>query len=580
MDTKRVVIIGAVALGPKAACRIKRLQPDWDVVMVDRDEFISYGGCGIPYYISGEVTDLSELMKTSFHMLRTPEFFRDAKGVHVRTRTEAVSIDRKAKAVRLRDLDTGKEEDLAYDTLVLATGSVPNRLPVPGADLPGVTAVTDLHAAKAVKDRIAQGGVDRAVIVGAGAIGCEMAEALTDLWGVEATVVEIADQVLPGALDPDFARMVQRHMEEHGVTFHCGETVQEIATSDGDHPLRVKTSARTLETDLVITAVGVRPNSRLAADAGLLVSLRGGILVNGKLQTSDPDIYAGGDCIEVLHRITGKPFYFPQGSLANRQGRIIGTNIAGGSAVFEGSVGSFVVKIFETTVAAAGLTLRAARKEGFDADHALVVQTDRAHFYPSRELMTLDLIFDRKTRRILGIQGIGKNGDAVVARIDTVAAMLPQKATIEDLSNVELAYSPPYASAMDILNAVANTAENILDGFNRTMDLEEFEKCFLSEPCDDVVCLDVRGPQDAAPFVARFGDRWINIPQETLDRRLEAVPQGKRLIVVCNTGVRSYQALLQLRKAGHEDAASLQGGIATLKDAGFIQIEGEDKGTP
>ncbi|MEJ5347071.1 MAG: FAD-dependent oxidoreductase [Desulfosoma sp.] len=577
MATRRVVIVGAVALGPKTACRIKRLRPDFDVVMVDQDQYISYGGCGIPYYVSGDVSDLSALMSTSFHMVRTPEFFEKAKGVRVMTRTRAEAVDRSRKVLHVRRLETQTEEELPYDFLVLATGSVPNSPPIPGLDHPRVMRVSNLHDAAAIKDMLAKGAVGRAVIIGAGAIGCEMAEALTDMWGVETSLVEIAPHVLPGILDPLPARMVATHLEERGVAVYTEESVQEIISGPDAHSLVVRTNKRDLEADLVITAVGVRPNGRLAQEAGLLVSPRGGIVVNQRLQTSDPCIYAGGDCIELMHLVTGKLFHFPQGSLANRQGRIIGTNIAGGHATFPGSVGSFAVKIFDLAVAAAGLSRKTALSEGFDAVQALVIQADRAHFYPTQDLMTLALVVDRKTRRLLGIQGVSRNGDALVGRINAVVPLLARRATLEDLSNLEVAYSPPFAAAMDIVNALANTAENILDGYNVTADPDEFEACFLQEADPNVVCLDVRGPRNAEPFVQAFGERWINIPQETLAKRLEAVPKNKRLFVVCNSGVRSYEALLQLRAAGIDNAVNVQGGVAAVKKSGILQLEKEDE---
>ncbi len=577
MEKRPVVIIGAVALGPKAACRLKRLQPEVEVVMIDEDEYISYGGCGIPYYISGDISDVRDLMSTSSHMVRTPEFFEEAKGVHVRTRTRALSIDRAAKTVRVLDLRSNAEEDIAYDRLVLATGSEPNRLRIPGTDLPEVMSLGNLHSAVAVKDRIAKGKVEKAAIVGAGAIGCEMAEALSDLWGIETTVIEIAEQVLPVVLDSSLAGMVRKHMQEKGVTIHLNETVQSIRRGEGRHPLRVVTSQRELETDLVITSVGVRPRSGLAREAGLAVSPRGAVMVNQRLQTSDPDIYAGGDCIEVPHLVTGKPVFFPQGSLANRQGRVIGTNLAGGFATFKGVVGSFAIKIFDLTVASTGIPLQTALREGFDAVQALVVQADRAHFYPTQDLMYLQLIADRKTRRILGAQGIGPNGDAVVGRIDAIAAMLPYRPLLEDLSNMEVAYSPPYASALDIVNVVANTAENIADGINKPLDMGDFERCFLEDSPDDAVCLDVRGPANAAPFVKRFGKRWVNIPQETLKHRMDEVPGDKRLFVICNSGARSYEALRQLEAAGFCRAVNVQGGVAALKKSGVLDLDDEQK---
>jgi len=581
MDKQRVVIIGAVALGPKTACRLKRLRPDWEVIMIDQDEHISYGGCGIPYFISGDISDVRELMSTSFHMERTPQFFEDTKDVRVRIRTRALAIDRQAKKVRIRDLDSGKEENLPYDKLVLATGSQPNRLPIPGADQPEVMSVSNLGSALRIKESISKGEVDSAVIIGAGAIGCEMAEALSDLWGIETSIVEIAEQVLPGILDPGLARMAQKHIEEKNVAVYLDETAREIQRIDnGEHKLKLITSRREIETDLIVTAVGIRPNSDLARQAGLMVSPKGGIVVNNHMQTSDPDIYAGGDCVEVPHLVTGKPAFFPQGSLANRQGRVIGTNLAGDFAVFRGIVGSFSIKIFDLAVSSTGITLQTARREGFDAVHALVIQADRAHFYPTQDLMYLQLVVDRKTRRVLGAQGIASNGDALVGRINSIAAMLPYRPSLEDLSNLEIAYSPPFASALDIVNAVANTAENILDGYNVTMDVDDFAECFLDQESDDCICLDVRGAANAAPYVAHFGDRWLNIPQETLKYRLSEIPGDKRLIVVCNSGVRSYEALRQLKCAGPCDVINLQGGIAALKKSGLVNLSDESDSDP
>ena len=290
-----------------------------------------------------------------------------------------------------------------------------------------------------------------------------------------------------------------------------------------------------------------------------------------------PPVYAGGDCIDNHHLITGKPVYFPSGSLANRQGRVIGTNLAGGSATFNGIVGSFTLKTFDLAVAGAGLNLDQARSAGFDAVGALVIQADRAHFYPTQDLMYLHLVADRKTRRLLGAQGISHNGDALVGRINSIAALLPFKATLEDLSNLEVAYAPPFAAALDIVNAVANTLENILDGYNRTIEVAEFEHCFLTDKADDTICLDVRGPANAAPYVDLFGPRWLNIPQETLKHRFAEIPPDKRLLVVCNSGVRSYEALRQLETAGLCNAVNLQGGIAALKKSGALDLKDSEE---
>ncbi len=564
---QNVVVVGAVALGPKAACRFKRLMPDAKVVMVDKDDLISYGGCGIPYFISGDVSDPAQLQETSFHMLRDKKFFREAKDIEVLTKTEALSIDRKKKRVLIHNLLTDEQKGLPYDKLVLATGSRPKRLDIPGVELDGVLAVNNMNAAIAIKDRIATGQVEKALIIGGGFIGLEMAEALTDMWGIETTVVEITDQLLPGLISRNMAQIVKHHMEEKEVDFQLEERVERL---EGNGKVeRAVTSRGTIDADLVIVAVGAEPNSDLARDAGLEISPRGGIVVNSKMQTSDPDIYAGGDCVEVTNLITGKPGYYPLGSMANRQGRIIGTNLAGGNAEFPGAVGSFVVKVFDLSVAAAGLSIDVARREGFDATSVLVIQFDRAHFYPEKDLMTLELVVERNTGRVLGIQGVGPMGDGTVGRINAVASILKYNPTAEDIGNLELAYSPPFSAAMDILNALGNTAENTLAGKNRILDVDEFDVLWKHRDKGDVVFLDCRGWGNAEPFVNKYPDHWKSIPQDELRARMAEVPKGKKLVLICNTGVRSYEAQVTLDEMDITNTCNLQGGVACLKKWGL-----------
>jgi NADPH-dependent 2,4-dienoyl-CoA reductase/sulfur reductase-like enzyme/rhodanese-related sulfurtransferase len=564
---ENVVVIGAVALGPKAACRLKRLKPDAKVTMVDKDSLISYGGCGIPYFISGDVSDPSHLQETSFHMLRDKNFFRDAKDIEVLTNTEALSIDRNQKKVLIRDILTQEETALPYDKLVLATGSRPKRLSIPGLDLDGVFAVSNMNAAIAIKDRIASGQVDKALIIGGGFIGLEMAEALTDMWGIETRVVEITDQLLPWLISNNMAKIVQHHMEEQGVAFQLQDRVERL---EGDKRVeRAITTKGTFEADLIIAAVGAEPNSDLAIAAGLDVSPGGAIVVNKHMQTSDPDIYAGGDCVEITNLITGKPGYYPLGSMANRQGRVIGTNLAGGAAEYPGAVGSFVVKVFELSVAAAGLSIEMARREGFDAVSAFVVQFDRAHFYPEKDLMSLEMVVEKGSGRVLGIQGVGSMGEGTVGRINAVASILKYNPTTEDISNLELAYSPPFSAAMDIVNALGNTAENILAGKNRVVDVDEFDELWRNRDKGDVVFLDCRGWGNAEPFVKKYPAHWKSIPQDELLARTEEVPKDKKLILICNTGVRSYEAQVTLDQMGIADTCNLQGGVACLKQWGL-----------
>jgi pyruvate/2-oxoglutarate dehydrogenase complex dihydrolipoamide dehydrogenase (E3) component/rhodanese-related sulfurtransferase len=427
--------------------------------------------------------------------------------------------------------------------------------------------VSDLKTAIAIKKEVSEGKVERSVIIGAGAIGLEIAESLADLWGIETTIVEITDQILPGIISANLARMVQHHMSENDITFYLNEAVQRI---EGNNRVeKVITNRRILDTDLVIMTVGVTPCSDLAREAGLAVAASGATVVNKMLQTSDPDIYAGGDCIEITNLITGKPAYRPSGSLANREGRVIGTNLAGGHVEFEGAVGSFVIKLFDVSVASAGLSIETAKKEGFDTLSAFVVQFDRAHFYPEKELLYMELVVEKGTGSVLGIQGLGAKGEGMMARIAPVAAILKYKPTTADISNLELPYSPPFSSAMDIINALGNTAENILAGNNRVIDVDQFAEWWEKRTASDAVFLDCRGSGNAAPFVEKYPDHWKSIPQDELRKRLEEVPKDKKLILICNTGVRSYEAQITLDQMGMRNSFNIQGGVAALKKWGL-----------
>lgn len=561
---QHVVVIGAVALGPKAACRFKRLQPDALVTMIDKDQLISYGGCGIPYYVGGEVSEVNELRTTSFHMLRDPDFFKEVKGVNMRTGCEALAVDRKAKSVTVRDLATGKEETLTYDKLVLATGATPRRLNLPGENLPGVHYVSTPQDAVRIRESMTKGEVGRAVILGAGFIGLEMAEAFADMWEIDTTVVELFPQIMPRFCSPVMARMAQLHMEEKGVNFLLGESVQRIE-GEGRVQRVVTRNNGVLEADAVIISVGVVPNDTLARQCGLAVDGRGGILVDETMRTTDPDIFAGGDCAVIRHQLTGRNFYLPLGSMANRQGRVIGNNLAGGHARFEGAVGSWVVKLFDQCLAGVGFAPPAAKEAGFKAESVILTQLDRSHFYPTKQLMTLELCFDPATRRVLGIQGLGGAGDATVGRINMVAGLLGKGLTVDEMANLELAYSPPFASAMDVLNALGCMADNALAGRNQGVGPDRFNELWEQRDSGEYFFLDCREFADARPYQERHPEHWHNIPQGKLLERLAEVPRDKTVVLVCNTGGRSYEAQIQLHHLGFDKVVNVHGGMAVLK---------------
>ncbi len=566
---KRVVIIGAVALGPKVACRLRRLDPDTQITVIDKDSLISYGGCGIPYYVGGDIPDIEGLCSTSSHALRDAQFFKTDKGVDILPRVEAVRIDRHDKKLLIRRLDDGTEEFLPYDKLVIATGATPFKPPIPGADLPMVFTVSNLHSARDIKDKISQGQVNKAVVIGAGAIGIEMAEALTDLWGVETTIIEMADQVLPAALGKNISKVIENHLKQNGVKILLSQQVKKINGDEKSGVTSVETQDGSLQCDLVVMSAGVRPNTGFAREAGLAVGRSGALLVDRGMRTTDPHIYAGGDCVEVRNLVNGENMIMPLGSLANRQGRIIANNIHGRGSKFKGTVGTFCIKVFEMAAAKAGITFKQAREIGYDPVHAVVAQPDRAHFYPSSRLMYIHLIADRRTRKILGVESVGYQGDAVKGRVDSIAPLLQGGVDVDEICSLETAYAPPFASAMDIINNAGNVLDNILEGRSIPMDPMDFITAFKE---DKIQVIDVRDAKEAEPFVEKYKDKWVNIPQGELRGRLDEVPRDRPCCMVCGTGARSYECQNMLNQKGFDNICNVQGGHAMIlaTDPNFI----------
>lgn len=564
---QNILVIGGVALGPKAACRFKRLQPDSNVTMIEQGTYISYGGCGIPYFVSGDVGNLDALRSTSAQVIRDADFFHKMRGVNVQTQTRALSINRKDKTVTVENTVSGEKRDLPYDKLVIATGSSPRVPPIPGHDLKNVTTVTNLEAAQAVQQNCAARKISHAVIVGGGFIGLEMAVALADQWGIKTTVIELLDHILPAQLSPNLAQMARHDLEELGITVLTGEKVTELKGKDGAVSQLI-TDRRTLDADQVIFSVGVSPNSQIAADAGLVCHPRGGIVVNKHMQTSDPDIYAGGDCVVVPHLITGEQAFLPLGSLANRHGRVIGTNLAGGDDVFDGVVGSWCVKLYKMSACGTGLTAFQAKRAGFDPLAVPMEQLDKAHFYPEKSMMTLEVVVDKPTRRVLGVQGFCADGIALKARIDTVAAMLQfSKPTLNDLSNVEIAYAPPFAAALDVINAAANVTDNVLAGRHKSITPAEFTELWTNRAQNRYCVLDARPGKASKPLADKYPGDWLAIPVEELEERLSEIPRDRPVALICNSGSRAYDVQLKLRRHGI-DSVNAAGGMQAMKKRG------------
>ncbi|HIW01000.1 MAG TPA: FAD-dependent oxidoreductase [Candidatus Desulfovibrio intestinipullorum] len=567
---QKVIVVGGVALGPKAACRCMRLAPDTEVTLFDENTLISYGGCGIPYFVGGDIANVKDLCSTPYHTLRDPEFFRDMKGFTVKTMTRVTAIDRQAKTVTARNLATGEEQTYPYDKLVLATGATPRKPDVPGADLGNVFTLTKLEAADAIRKQMEGSSVKSAVVVGGGFIGLEAAVAMADMWGCEVSVVEMMDQVLPGVLSKTLSMMAAHDLRSHNVSVYTSEKVVRME-GEGGKVTRVVTDKREIEAQLVIYSTGFLPNGELAKNAGLEVTSRGAIVVNEHMQTSDPDIYAGGDCCSIKNLITGKQGYLPLGSMANRQGRVIGTNLAGGNATFPGYVGTWAVKLFDKSFCGVGLTPEMARREGFDAVGVSVEQLDKAHFYPEKSMMSLELVAEKGTRRVLGMQGCCSDPDSLKARIDAVAGVLQYaRPTVDDISNLEVSYAPPFAAAMDVVNAVANATDNVLCGRMKVITPEEFLELWKNRDNNNYFFIDAR-PQKAGDAVQAEHPDWHALSLEAIQTRWNEVPGDRPVAIICNTGLRGYDALLVLARHGITDVVQSMGGMqAVLKIGGSI----------
>jgi rhodanese-related sulfurtransferase len=397
-----------------------------------------------------------------------------------------------------------------------------------------------------------------------------MAESLADLWGVETTVLEFMGQLLPRIVDPAFAAMLEKHLTDNKIRVHTGESATSIEADDTGRVCRVITPQRTIDADLVIMSVGVHPRSDLARDAGLLVGPQGGIVVNNRMQTSDPAIYAAGDCVEIMNQVSGMKNNAPMGSLANRQGRIAADNIAGIPSHFDGWVGSFIMKAFDCCIGGTGLSCSSAKGLGYDAEVAITAQSDRAHFFPSQAVIMLQMVFEKSSRKVLGLQGFGPMNDSILARINAAAGLIARGATIEDFSNLELAYAPPFSTAVDALNATANVADNIAAGRLRTVSIEDF-LIWMENPQakPDWAALDIRHPKEAAEFVEKFGsDLWKAIPYVNIRPKYKELPENKMLIIICDAGTRSSEIQVFLDSLGYRNNLVLSGGFNAIRRIG------------
>jgi len=547
----RVVVIGGVAAGPKIAAKVARLRPDAEVTVVEKGEHISYAGCGLAYYIADVVREQKDLVATPAGAVRDPVFFQNVKNVTVRIRTEALEIDRQSKRVRVRSLEDGREWWIAYDKLALATGARAIIPPIPGVNLRNVFVLKNVKDAAAIKQFLEKKKPEQGVIVGGGLIGIEMAEALV-AKGVRVTMIEMLPQILM-PLDWEMAFQVQKHMAAKGVQILTNTRADSLDGSDKVQA--VVAGDRQIPANLVVFAVGVVPEVRLAKEAGLEIGPTGAIRTDECLRTSDPDIYAAGDCAETTHLITGQPVYCPLGSTANKQGRIAAANICGDGERFPGVLGSTICKVFDFTVGWTGLSERAARTLRYDLVTCLVPAADKAHYYPGAKTIMLKLVANRVTGRLLGVQAVGP-GDAA-KRLDVAATAITAGMTVDQLSKLDLCYAPPYSAAMDNLITAANVLENKIEGhLNGISPMDLKRRLDGGEP---IVVLDVRTP---AEYERGHLAGSTLIPLGALRKRWGELARDKEIVVYCGSSLRAYEAALILRGAGFENVCVLDGSIA------------------
>ena len=550
---KKIVVIGGVAAGLKAASKARRNDPQAQITVVERGDIISYGACGMPYYVSGDVAHIDDLMKTPVGVLRSPAYFKNIKNIDVLTQTVALKIDRQAKTVLVKALASGEESLLPYEKLVLGTGASPVRPSLPGIGLGNIYTLWHPHDAEAVRKGLAAGTFKKTVIIGAGLVGMEMAEALKK-WNVDVTVVEMQEQVFPAFLDPEIAGVIRKHIEEQGIQVLTGEKVTGF---DGVQTvISVETDKRSIPADLVILALGARANAELARDAGLAVGVTGGIAVDDHMRTSDPDIFAGGDCVENTHMISGRKVFAPMGSTANKQGRVIGDNICGGDEVFRGILNTVVVKVMALNVGKTGLSERDAKDLGYEYITVMVSGHDKPHYMPGAKLITVKLIVDVATRKLLGMQAVGEG--EVAKRVDVAASVLTLGGTIQDMFDIDLSYAPPYNSPIDNLAAAANSAMNKLAGKFRGITPLQAKEKMTSEK---TVFLDVRTPDECKQIRIADCKNVQYIPLGQLRSRLQELDKDGEVVAFCKISVRGYEAECILEGEGFTDVKVIEGGI-------------------
>ncbi|WP_343291625.1 FAD-dependent oxidoreductase [Vibrio harveyi] len=563
----KIVIIGGVAGGASAAARARRISEDAEIIMFERGPFVSFANCGLPYHIGGDIQERSKLL------LQTPESFLARFNVDVRVMNEVVSINRQDKTVTVKNLLDGSEYQESYDFLLLSPGAGPVVPPIPGIDNPLTHSLRNIPDMDCIIKTIETNKVEHATVVGGGFIGLEMMEAFHQL-GVKTTLVEMADQVMT-PVDREMAGFAHAEIREKGIDLRLGVALSsveyvanqsvaniEAGEDDAHQHLQGKltlslNNGDQLDTDILIMAIGVRPETKLAQEAGLQIGALGGIYTNEYMQTSDPSIYAVGDAVEEKDFVTGEQTLVPLAGPANRQGRMAADNMLGRQETYQGTQGTAICKIFDLAVASTGKNEKQLKRDNITYEKVYVHTASHASYYPGAETVSFKMLFDPATGKILGAQAVGKDG--VDKRIDVMAVAQRAGMTVEQLQHLELTYAPPYGSAKDVINQAAFVANNIIKGDATAIHFDEIDN--LSE---DQVLLDVRNPGELESV--GFIDGAINIPVDQLRQRMNELPKDKEIVIYCQVGLRGNVAYRQLVNSGFK-ARNLLGGYRTYKFA-------------
>jgi len=549
---KRVVIIGGMAAGCKTAARLRRLDQNCEITIVEKLPIVSFGACGMPFYASGDVDSFEELMSTAWGTVRTPEFFKNSKNINILTETVCTKIVPEHNFVEIED-KSGKKKILDYDYLVIATGSKPIE---PSFEFPKSERVSFFHSpldSKKFRKLAEEGKISDAVIIGGGFIGCELADALTSMWGINVTLIEKENSLLFRYFDPEISNILYSLFQRNGISIMLNTLVDRIESFE--NKLTIFTDKGIVETDYVFLALGVKPNAELAQESGIAVGEKGGICVDAHLKTNFENVFAAGDCIETTNLVTGKKEIFALGSLANRQGRVVADNIAGLQSDFEGAVGAISLKVFDTVFASTGISSYCAARENITTDFALGTFYDRPHYYPESEVIFAKVLYDRKSGSLLGFQICGKG--ETTRYVDVFTQLLHQKSNYKALFDVEHSYTPPHSSPMNPLNYLGGIIENQMK-----FGIKAISPAMFGFEEGEWTILDLRTESEIKEL--EFDAASIHIDFDNLTNELNKINGLDKILCVCQKGPRAMETAIWLKQSGKKEVAYLAGGLQML----------------